>query len=468
MLTLALLSLGVDLRNGIVRTATELDALNAAVLSAYGSDPGAITTFQLPTENVYIPGRDWVPTYSSWPMSFRTWNCTVSSTCDKGAVTISVGNSEQSWLYVNVAKDLIAAGYGPIHAMSHRCYGENGPCYASDMRKTPAFSSQTQDVVRDFEEYVRRTRAISPEKKHFLLCHSLGCLIATKFLQSAVAKELPFNALVYNSGLLWPYIPATYLTNGLPALLADLAFAAFYSKDTVATAFGESTTSRWYNTTWPMASDWAGLMVGNPLWFTLHSDYVHWNARRTVCTSSVGAEVAGCNTGSTYGYYQYMFDLCSATKHPTGGCIAPDNQMAIKMQLVGTGGAYGTDIVVDNTESAAMCNYHDGTNCLNECSITYVNNGAKHATMLDVSAVRDPVIAEIISVFDANQEVIRPPPSPNPPPSPYPPNMAPKTDDNAAIIGGIVGGVGAVLVLLALAIVAMKGKSDKVSQGVRA
>ena len=377
------------LKEGVPRSALEAATLDAAIREVYLRDPGKLTQFALPSS----------ATYNSWPMAYRTWGCANGSKCTKGAVNIACGTHEPAWMYNWVAHSFLDSGYGPVHAMSSRGYGENGPVLPA-MNPDPLllhapFTTHSTDVVADFAEFVRLTRQ-SPSGKFFLLCHSFGCAVTTAWLQSENAAQTLFQAAVMNSPAFWPKTPAALESTPEAAQISMVqAFASSQPAQTAA-ALGESTVSKLAA---PILSrvEWEA----DPMYWDKHQSYESFRRRSQVCNSA-GFELAGCTAGSSWRYAEEGLELLARVR--SAGCIVSDPGMPLVVQLVGndTGRVAGGETEVDNRATLDLCDMHRSS-CASKCTqVTYIRNGM-HSTLMDVTSVRNDAFRAIVDVFDAEQ-----------------------------------------------------------------
>ena len=388
-----------SLKDGTVRNATEVQALDAAIRASYLRPPGKLTSFGLPTTD----------TYTAWPLVYRTWKCEPENTCLRGVVNIACGDAEPTWMYSSVAHLFLESGYSPVHAMSSRGYGENGPTLPDDrpdplLRHAP-FSTHSTDIVADFAEFIRLTHQ-DTDRDFFLLCHSLGCAVSTAWLQAGLAAEHPFRAVVMNSPAFWPKVPSTYAN--LPAARQlDLLRSFAESQPTEpAAALGESLSSKLKA---PILSE--QMWEKDDMYWKYHSSYDSFRRHSNVCNQA-GFELAGCTAGISYAYAYAISKMFTDIQY---NCIVSDASMALVLQLVvaGYGRVEGGDTVVDNEETYKLCEFHR-TSCSSKCTHVSRTRNGMHATLMDVDTVRNTVFNEIIDVFDAHRTGTSPTSTPTP------------------------------------------------------
>jgi alpha-beta hydrolase superfamily lysophospholipase len=133
----------------------------------------------------------------------------------RAAIFLSHGLGEHAGRYAGLARDFTARGIS-LYVLDHRGHGRSGG--------PRAFVRRFGEYVADFEEFRRRVVRDAPGLPLFLYGHSLGGLIALRWLQAHA--EVPLAGAVLSAPLLavkvqaprWKLALAAPLSAILPAL----------------------------------------------------------------------------------------------------------------------------------------------------------------------------------------------------------------------------------------------------------
>lgn len=93
------------------------------------------------------------------------WQCWLPEATPRAVVVIAHGVSEHADRYSHVAARLVGEGYG-VYALDHRGHGRSGG--------RRAVIDRLERAVADLDTLIRLTRAEQPNRKLFLLGHSMG------------------------------------------------------------------------------------------------------------------------------------------------------------------------------------------------------------------------------------------------------------------------------------------------------
>ena len=131
--------------------------------------------------------------------------------CDSPALVIVPGRSESYLKYRELALDLYSQGFS-IFIIDHRGQGLSGRLLAN---KNKGYVEYFQDYVDDFRYFIENIVTMYCSSKPFILAHSMGGAIATRFMQDSPnaikAAVISSPMLGFNSGLLPQAIAKTLI-----------------------------------------------------------------------------------------------------------------------------------------------------------------------------------------------------------------------------------------------------------------
>lgn len=116
---------------------------------------------------------------------------------EKGAIIISNGRTESYIKYKELIFDLSRQGYS-IYIHDHRGQGFSDRILSDDKHK--GHVDDFDDYVKDLDIFIKKVVLSNPHKKLFLLAHSMGGGIATRYIQlhpdvfNAAALSSPMHA----------------------------------------------------------------------------------------------------------------------------------------------------------------------------------------------------------------------------------------------------------------------------------
>jgi len=300
----------------------------------------------------------------------------------KGAVFVSVGNTEPLEKHAEAIWGLREQGYSPVFAIDHRGQGRSSRLL-DDAYKSHV--DDRHDYVVDFRQFVNLGVAqLAKDTKKFIFCHSMGCAVTFMYLIDEHRQGIPqqFNGLAANAPLVQP--------NTDP-----FSFG-------VANAIAQ-------------AQVWAGLGESYPptLGGTLEEHY----KEGAFATSST----------TSHARYTRMKDLCFARQHHTyaaghtGLCVgsATANTALEFVNLAKDFAAFqelATDLAVPvlvqqaaldrtvvNEPMTSFC-----SDAFRDCTLT-VYPTSQHNIWWEADAIRTPALAEVYAFFD-QQDVVQPHP----------------------------------------------------------
>jgi len=308
----------------------------------------------------------------------------------KGAVFVSVGNTEPLEKHAETIWGLLEQGYSPVFAIDHRGQGRSSRLLL-DYTEENTYKSHVEDrhdYVLDFRQFVNLGLAqLEDGDKKFVFCHSMGCAITFMYLIDELEQGMPqkFNGVAANAPLVQP--------NTDP-----FAFS-------VANAIAQ-------------AQVWAGLGASYPptLGGTLEEHY----AEGKFDTSSTTSRAR----------YTRMKDLCLAQQHHTyaaghtGLCVgsatantalefvnaykdlarfqagAADLAVPILIQQA------ALDRTVVNAPMTSFCG-----EAFSDCTLT-VYPTSQHNIWWEADHIRTPALKEVYAFFDGRDDLRIPPPAP--------------------------------------------------------
>ena len=370
------------LKNGMHRSVLDVASLDAAIREVYSHDPGRLTTFTLRSTD----------TYNEWPLTYRTWECGAEHSCTKGTINIACGSGEPSWIYNWAAHMFMQRGYGPVHAMSLRGSGENGPSLPEEnpdpLLLHPPFETHSEDLIVDFQEFVRMTRTASRDR-HWAVCHSFGCAVLMAWLQDERARHHPLDGCAMNLPELWPMSSAAFTSLSETVQTALVRTFARSRPSQTAVEAGESAFSQLRS---PLLdrTQWEQ----DPEHSVVYGSYESFVQRSRVCNRA-GFDVAGCTAGSSWKYANETRKLCTGIRE--NGCMSSDARMLLLVQLkrsfLGEEG-----IAADASEAVRRCNYY-ASSCVSKCTRVSVHSSL-HATVSSEATVLHSALDEITNLFD--------------------------------------------------------------------
>jgi len=127
----------------------------------------------------------------------------------KGAVFVSVGNTEPLEKHAETIWGLLEQGYSPVFAIDHRGQGRSSRLVL-DYTAENTYKSHIEDrhdYVLDFRQFVNLGVAqLNPGDKKFVFCHSMGCAVTFMYLIDELAQGMPqkFNGIAANAPLVQP------------------------------------------------------------------------------------------------------------------------------------------------------------------------------------------------------------------------------------------------------------------------
>ena len=116
---------------------------------------------------------------------------------EKGAIVISSGRTESYIKYQELVYELTRQGYS-VYLHDHRGQGYSDRLLKDDLHK--GHVDEFNDYVNDLDTFVRKVVLLKPHKKKFLLAHSMGGGIATRYIElhpnvfNAAALSSPMHA----------------------------------------------------------------------------------------------------------------------------------------------------------------------------------------------------------------------------------------------------------------------------------
>jgi lysophospholipase len=119
----------------------------------------------------------------------------------RGCVVISPGQSEASIKYLEVAYDLVHAGYSPVYAIDHRGQGGSERLLADPQK---ASVMHFGDYAEDFGTFVNKIvqdDSACKGRPLYLLAHSMGGAIAALYLERAGANS-PFHKALFSAPMM--------------------------------------------------------------------------------------------------------------------------------------------------------------------------------------------------------------------------------------------------------------------------
>jgi len=118
---------------------------------------------------------------------------------EKGAIVISSGRTESYVKYKEVVYELGQQGYS-VYIHDHRGQGFSDRILAGEENKYKGHVDEFDDYVNDLDTFVREVVLSQPHEKLFLLAHSMGGGIATRYIEThpdvfdAAALSSPMHA----------------------------------------------------------------------------------------------------------------------------------------------------------------------------------------------------------------------------------------------------------------------------------
>ncbi len=133
-----------------------------------------------------------------------------------GALFISPGFRETALKYTELAYDLLQKGYGPIYAIDHRGQGQSSRLIddESDFERHKGYVENFDFYANDFARFVEHAvqadgGSLLDSEKLYLYGHSMGGLIATRYLQD---HPNPFEKSILTSPMLKIALPPAVVT----------------------------------------------------------------------------------------------------------------------------------------------------------------------------------------------------------------------------------------------------------------
>ena len=104
---------------------------------------------------------------------------------------ILTGYSQATYMYKDTYKRLLDQGY-EVYLFDYRCHGRSYCSVYSDNGQKKTYIKSFATYVNDLEEFMKKVVKPVPHKEYFVLAHSLGAHIATRYMQKHT--QHPFRA----------------------------------------------------------------------------------------------------------------------------------------------------------------------------------------------------------------------------------------------------------------------------------
>jgi len=275
---------------------------------------------------------------------------------ERAAVVISNGRTESFEIYKEVIYDLYAQKYS-VYIHDHRGQGFSDRLYLDDVQRSHVddFNFYVSDLHQFVHDYVRS----APHKRLFLLAHSMGGGIATRYVERYPGD---FDALALVTPMHAPFVGVLGLDVSTPLCSASNSFPA--TKILSAAEFGLG------------QDDWhATAFADNDL---THSPIRF--AQKNLITNKIG--------GVTHGWFRRACAASLAAREDAANISIP----VLLLQAV-------RDTAVSNRAQKEFC---DGVNGGKGKCIAFVLPDAYHAVLLEKDSLRIPAFTTILDFFASN------------------------------------------------------------------
>lgn len=312
---------------------------------------------------------------------------------NKGAVFMSVGNTEPVEKHAETIWNLRCQGYSPIYGIDHRGQGRSSRLIKDGTRsgkhvyrQENTYKSHVEDrndYVVDFRRFVNLGMAqLNPEDKKFIFCHSLGCGVTFMYLIDEYKQGTPqkFHGIAANAPLVQPNTdPFT-----------------FWQADWIAWAQVSAGLGNSYPPTLGGTLDehWAEPDMFNSASTT---SYTRWKMQRDLCMDNrdtlYDAGHTGLCVGSATANLAHEMVMMYKDLVEFQG-LAEDLSVPILFQQA------GQDRTVQNLPMTDFCN-----GAFSDCTLT-VYQASQHNIWWETDAIRNPALNEVFAFFDSKTEVV--------------------------------------------------------------
>ncbi|EOW2079109.1 alpha/beta fold hydrolase [Vibrio mimicus] len=293
-------------------------------------------------------------TYRSFDKKHIYW-CSLKDPSHQKAVVIVNGRIESAWKYQELCYDLFRQGFD-VYTYDHRGQGKSDRLTED---RQIGYVDEFQDYVTDLRDLVEHFN-LGHYQQRFLLAHSMGGAVATRYIQTNPTH--PFDAIALSAPMFGVKMP--WYLRPLALLITQL-MASLSSKPSYAPGYGPYHPKPFH------------------LNLLTHSE-IRYRVFRELYEAHPELQIGGPS-------YRWVWQSLMATKQ----CLQLTRQIKIPLLILQA----GEEAIVCNRAQNRLLKKLSRTQ---KCAALHTISGARHELLFERDAYRNQALEQILRFFSAS------------------------------------------------------------------